>query len=250
MQSLDDCFDLTGRRTLVTGAATGIGAAIARSLAARGACIVAADRDEAGLRAVTADLGKDAEHIVFNQDDLTSIEHLCERAGNVDILVNNAGIAIRGPLEDVEWTDLRRLVDINFVGPVAITRLVGKAMLRRQAGAIVNISSQMAFTAARHRSIYAATKAAISQFTRTAALEWAGHGIRVNAVAPGRTVTVLNKVLLDDPEEYERGLSRIPMKRYGQPDDIAWAVLFLVSNASAYITGQTLIVDGGWVLNE
>jgi gluconate 5-dehydrogenase len=250
MLPLEQCFDLTGRRALVTGAAHGIGAAIARALAARGATIIAADRDEAGLRAILPEFGKQATCQVFRQDDLDSVERLCSETGDVDILINNAGILIRGPLLELNWADLRSVVDINFVGLAAVTRLVGERMAQRRSGVIVNISSQQAFTAARHRSIYAATKSAVSQFTRTAALELAEYGIRVNSVAPGRTVTPLTKGLLENPKEYEAGLSRIPMQRYGQPEDIAWAVLFLVSKASAYITGQTLIVDGGWVLQE
>jgi len=250
MASIGDLFDLTGQRALVTGAANGLGSEIARALAAQGATVVAADRDEAGLHAILPELGKDASGHVFRQDDLTSIESLCAEVGEIDILINNAGILVRGPLIELDWADLRNAVDINFVGLAAMSRLIGERMALRRSGTIVNVSSQQAFTAARHRSIYAATKAAVAQFTRTAALELAEFGIRVNGVAPGRTMTPLTKVLLDDPQEYKAGLMRIPLQRYGQPEDVARTVLFLVSTASSYITGQTIIVDGGWVLHE
>ena len=163
MLPLEQCFDLTGQRALVTGAANGIGAAIARALSARGATIIAADRDEAGLRAILPEFGKQATCQVFRQDDLDSVERLCSETGDVDILINNAGILIRGPLLELNWADLRSVVDINFVGLAAITRLVGERMAHLRSGVIVNISSQQAFTAARHRSIYVATKSAVSQ---------------------------------------------------------------------------------------
>lgn len=121
-------------------------------------------------------------------------------------------------------------------------------MVRRGSGNVINISSQMAFTGARNRSVYAATKLAITQFTKTAALEWGPLGVRVNGIAPGRTVTAINREVFADPIEYQAGLQHIPLQRYGQPDDIANAAVFLASQASGYITGQTLVVDGGWIL--
>lgn len=241
-------FNLGGKRALVTGAANGIGEAIARAFASLGAHVVLADRDAAALRAVTAALGEAGEAVVFDQGEMASVEALAGAAGEIDILVNNAGIAVRGPLLDLEPGDLHRVVDINLVGPIALTRLIGRGMVRRGQGTIINISSQMAFTGARHRSAYAATKRAIAQFTKTAALEWGCHGIRVNGIAPGRTITAINREVFADPAEYEAGLKRIPLKRYGQPEDIANAAVFLASKAADYITGQTLIVDGGWVL--
>lgn len=250
MATFESCFDFTGRRALVTGAANGIGEAIARELAHRGAFIIAADRDEAGLQKLALDLGKSGEVHVYDQGDLVSIESLSAKAGDVDILVNNAGVVIREPILDLDWMDLRRVVDINLIGPIAITRLVGEKMVRLGRGSIVNIGSQMAFTGARDRSVYAATKAAISQFTKTTALEWAASGVRANCVAPGRTVTALNRDVLEDPREYEAGLRRIPMGRYGIPNDIAWAVLFLASEAAGYVTGHTIVVDGGWILES
>jgi NAD(P)-dependent dehydrogenase (short-subunit alcohol dehydrogenase family) len=248
MGAFDGCFDFFDRRVLVTGAAAGIGEAIARAFAEQGALVVAADRDAAGLEKLLSDPGQRIEVCRYDQSDLASIESLCSAAGTIDTLVNNAGIAVRGPVLNLEWSDLRRMVDVNLIGPVALTRLIGESMVRRGAGCIVNIGSQMAFTGARGRAVYAATKAAISQFTRTAALELGSSGVRVNCVAPGRTATAINAEIWKDPAEYDAGLRHIPLGRYGEPADVARAVLFLSSSAASYITGQTLVVDGGWIL--
>lgn len=248
MTSYRDHFDFSGQRALVTGAANGIGEAIARAFAALGAHVVLADRDEAALGRLAHDLAGSCASRVFDQADLASVESLAAVAGEVDILVNNAGVALRGPLLELDLRRLREVVDINLVGPIALTHLVGARMVARGRGTILNIGSQMAFTGARHRSVYASTKLAISQFTRTAALEWGEHGIRVNCIAPGRTVTAINRELFADPAEYAAGLKHIPLRRYGQPDDIANAAVFLASPAADYVTGQTLVVDGGWIL--
>ena len=248
MTSFLSLFDFGGRRALVTGAANGIGEAIARAFVSLGAHVVLADRDETSLRRVAADLAGSCDTLVFDQADLSSIEALAEGAGDVDILVNNAGVALRGPLLDLDWDRLRQVVDINLVGPIALTRLIGATMVRRSSGTVINISSQMAYTGARNRSVYASTKIAISQFTKTAALEWGTHGIRVNCIAPGRTVTAINREVFADPIEYEAGLKHIPLNRYGQPHDIANTAVFLASPAADYITGQTIVVDGGWIL--
>jgi len=241
-------FDFSGRRALVTGAANGIGEAIARAYVAQGAFVVLADRDAAALEKVAADLAGSCSAHVFDQSEIASIEALAAAAGSIDILVNNAGIAVRGPLLDLDWSRLRAVVDINLVGPIALTRLVGAAMVARGSGCVINVSSQMAFTGARHRSAYASTKLALAQFTKTAALEWGERGVRVNGIAPGRTVTAINREVFADPAEYAAGLARIPLKRYGDPADMANAAVFLASPAASYITGQTLIIDGGWVL--
>jgi NAD(P)-dependent dehydrogenase (short-subunit alcohol dehydrogenase family) len=248
MKPFQSNFDFTGKRALVTGAANGIGEAIARAFVLLGAHVVLADRDEASLRRVGAELAERSESRVFDQGELSSIQALAAIAGDIDILVNNAGIVVRGPLVDLDLADLRRVVDVNLVGPIALTRLIGATMVRRGGGTIINIGSQMAFIGARNRSVYASTKMAIAQFTRTGALEWGPHGIRVNCIAPGRTITAINRDVFDDPAEYEAGLQRIPLKRYGEPGDIANAAVFLASTAASYITGQTIVVDGGWIL--
>lgn len=248
MSRYTDLFDFSGRRALVTGAAAGIGAAIARALAEQGAEVLLADRDVAALHLTAGEIGTAATPHAYDQADAASIEALAAAAGPVDILVNNAGILNCDPLADLHWDDLRRVVDVNLVGLIGLMRLVGGGMVARRRGVVLNIGSQMAFTGGRHRSVYAATKAAVTQVTKSAAVEWGAAGVRVNCLAPGRTVTNINRAQLSDPAVHAAGLERIPLRRYGQPEDIANAALFLVSEASAYVTGHTLVADGGWIL--
>ncbi len=184
----------------------------------------------------------------YDQAELASVEGLVAALGRVDVLCNNAGILLYEPFLDLRWSDLRRIVDVDFVGPIALTRLVGEQMVGRRSGVVLHTSSQLVFNGAEFRAVYSAAKAGISQLVKTAALEWGRAGVRVNAIAPGRTLTKSNRHLLSDPAEYARHLERIPLGRYGQPEDIANVAVFLASDAAAYITGQTIVVDGGWVL--
>jgi NAD(P)-dependent dehydrogenase (short-subunit alcohol dehydrogenase family) len=245
-ERIDRLFDFTGRRVLVTGAASGIGAATAALFAAHGATLVLADRQDEALKAQAAKLG--AESHTYDQGDPTSVERLAEAAGVVDVLVNNAGILEVGPLLDMTPATVRRLLDVDLVGHILLMQAVARGMVARRRGAIVNTGSQLAFAGAGTRAVYAAAKAAITQVTRSAAVEWAPARVRVNCIAPGRTLTPLTAHLLQDPSEYARGLEHIPAGRYGHPEDIARAILFLASDASDYVTGATLVVDGGWTL--
>jgi NAD(P)-dependent dehydrogenase (short-subunit alcohol dehydrogenase family) len=243
---LDALLDFTGRRVLVTGAASGIGAATAELFAAHGATLVLADRQADAVKARAAALG--AESHVYDQADATSIERLVAAAGAVDVLVNNAGILEVGPLLEMPPATVRRVLDVDLLGTILVMRAVAQGMVERRRGAIVNTSSQLAFAGAATRGVYAAAKAAVAQVTKSAAVEWAPYGVRVNSVAPGRTLTPLTAHLLADPREYARGLEHIPAGRYGEPEDIARAILFLASAAADYVTGATLVVDGGWTL--
>jgi NAD(P)-dependent dehydrogenase (short-subunit alcohol dehydrogenase family) len=247
-ESLLRCFDFTGKTACVTGAASGIGRAAATLLAELGAVVHMADRDEKGLDTLAADRPAAFKPVVYDQADQTSVEHLASAVGAVDILVNNAGILLYEPLIDLKWDDLERVVSTDLIGAIGLTRLVGAAMVGRRKGAIVHTGSQLTFNGAEFRAVYAAAKAGISQFVKTAALEWGPHGIRVNCVAPGRTLTAINRHLLSEPEQYAEAIKRIPLGRFGQPEDIARAIVFLASDASSYVTGQTLVIDGGWVL--
>jgi NAD(P)-dependent dehydrogenase (short-subunit alcohol dehydrogenase family) len=166
----------------------------------------------------------------------------------VDVLVNNAGIMARASLLETGAELLRDIVAVDLVGVVSLTTLVARGMVERGGGAVVNIGSQMAFCGAEGRGAYAAAKAGVSQFTRTAAVEWGPRGIRVNCIAPGRMLTPMTREMLADPAEHARGLQRIPLRRYGDPADVAHVAVFLASDAAAYITGQTVVVDGGWVI--
>lgn len=241
-------FDFTGQSVCVTGAASGIGRATAVLFADLGATVFVADRDEQGLIALATERPNVFQPVVFDQADLSSVEQLADAVGSVDVLINNAGVLLYEPLSDLAWTDLLRVISINLTGTIALSRLVGQRMLAHGRGAIVHTGSQLAYNGAEFRSVYAATKAGISQFVKTAALEWGPKGVRVNCVAPGRTLTHLNQHLLQDPASYAESLKRIPLGRFGQPQDMANAFVFMASDAAAYVTGHTLVVDGGWIL--
>ena len=247
-ESLLRCFDFTGKTACVTGAASGIGRATAVLLADMGAAVHAGDRDQKGLDLLAAEHPNGIKTVVYDQSKRESVEHLASIIGPVDILANNAGVLLYEPLLDLKWEDLEHVVSIDLVGAIGLTRLVGAAMVARRKGAIIHTGSQLTFNGAEFRAVYAAAKAGISQFVKTAALEWGPHGIRVNCVAPGRTLTAINRHLLSDPKEYAEAIKRIPLGRFGQPEDIARAIAYLASDASSYVTGQTLVVDGGWVL--
>jgi len=241
-------FDFTGKRVCVTGAASGIGRATALLFADLGATVYLADRDAAALAQAVAERPAGLHSVVYDQADIASIEALAQAVGEVDILVNNAGVLLFEPLDNLSWQDLDRVVSVNLAGAIALTRLVGGRMAARGAGVVLHTGSQLAFNGAEQRAVYAATKAGISQFVKTAALEWGRRGVRVNCVAPGRTLTPMNRRLLDAPAAHAEAVERIPLGRLGRPEDQAAAFVFLASDAASYITGHTLVVDGGWIL--
>lgn len=241
-------FDFTGKTACVTGAASGIGRATAALLADLGAVVYVADRDADGLAAFAQERPAALRPVRFDQREIGSIEQLAAAVGDIDILINNAGVLLYEPLADLKWDDLNRVVSINLSGSMALTRLIGAKMISRRRGVIVHTGSQLSFNGAELRAVYAATKAGISQFVKTAALEWGKHGVRVNCVAPGRTLTAINRHLLENTAQHAEALRRIPLGRFGLPEDIAHAFVFLASDASAYVTGHTLVVDGGWIL--
>ena len=241
-------FDFSGKTACVTGAASGIGRATANLLADLGAIVYVADRDADALAAFARERPAVLLPFVFDQAEIASIEKLAVAVGDVDVLINNAGVLLYEPLTDLKWADLDRLVSINLSGSMALTRLIGAGMVARKRGVIVHTGSQVTFNGAEFRAVYAATKAGISQFVKTAALEWGKHGVRVNCVAPGRTLTAINRHLLQNPADYAEALKRIPLGRFGEPEDIANAFAYMASDASAYVTGHTLVVDGGWIL--
>ncbi|MBI3994293.1 MAG: glucose 1-dehydrogenase [Candidatus Lambdaproteobacteria bacterium] len=243
-----DYFDFSGRHVLVTGAASGIGSAVAAAFQAHGATLLLADRQAGPIRETAAHWSAPHAHLVYDQGDPDSVESLLDAAGDVDVLFNNAGVALRGPAAEAQPAQIQRTVQVNLVGPLTIAARIGAAMAARGRGAIVSTSSQLAFCGAGGLGVYSATKAALAQFTRSAAVELGPRGVRVNCIAPGRTRTPMTAAALADPTAFAEGLRHIPLGRYGEPGDMAAAVLFLASDAASYITGQTLIIDGGYVL--
>ena len=240
-------LDFTGKRVLVTGAASGIGAAMARTFNAHGATMVLADRDAGGLGKMHDELAA-SESVVFDQADLNSIHTLAEVSGPVDVLLNNAGVLWSGSFADMPAYEMDRVVTINFLGPMRVAHAIGAGMLQRGAGVIVNTSSQLAFHGSAERAVYASTKAGIAQFTKSIAAEWAPRGVRVVAIAPGRTLTNINSYLLDDDVKRAQALEGIPAGRLAEAPEMARLALLLASDVLGYVVGETVISDGGYVL--
>lgn len=246
MSSLSEDLDFAGRRVLVTGAANGFGEAIAELFADHGAKLVLADREADALEKVAGRLGATAH--VYDQSDIASIDAMAAAAGDIDVLINNAGILVAKPLLETSIEEIRRLVDVDFVGAVRLIQLVGRGMVERRRGVILSMSSQTAFCGGENRSIYAASKAAISQVTRSVSVEWGPYGVRVLCLAPGRSITRMTADTAKPGYTGDRGLSRVPLGRWGTTVEIAKMAVLLTSDAASYVTGETLIADGGFVL--
>jgi NAD(P)-dependent dehydrogenase (short-subunit alcohol dehydrogenase family) len=243
-------FRLDGRVALVTGASSGLGARFARVMDAAGARVVISARREERLAALSAQLN-DALAVA---GDLTDAAHVAalvaaatQRFGRIDILVNSAGQADVVPFEDHAMDAIRRMIDVNLTAVMSVSQAVGKVMLAQGGGAIINLASIFGLGAPGDRPMagYAATKGAIVNLTRDLAAEWATRGIRVNAIAPGFFPTEMTG-MLKNPDLVARIQRRTLMQRPGREEELDGALLFLASDASSYVTGHTLVVDGGW----
>ena len=251
-----DLFNLSERVAIVTGGNSGIGYGIAEGLAHYGAHVVIANRrkdqgESATKRILCQNLS--AEHVSADVADPDSVAALVDtvisRHGRIDILVNSAGVILRKPVEDMTEEEFDAIMDINLRGTFMCCRDVGRQMLNRGKGKIVNISSNVSQVIQPNRTVYATSKAGISHMTRGFALEWATRGVNVNAIGPGPTITELNqKHFAEHPEDLQALVRNIPMARAGMPADCVGCAVFLASDASDYITGQTILVDGGSTL--
>ena len=240
-------FDMTDLRVLITGAASGIGSAMARSFSAHGATLVLADRNQTGLDELATSVGGNPPCLSYDQSIPEEVEKLAAAAGPIDILLNNAGILAMSPLQDQSTEEITQLIAINLTGPILLATALAKGMIARGRGVIVNTASQLAVTGAMDRSVYSTTKAGLVQFTRTAAAEWARYGVRVVALAPGPTETPMIKEIIDTIEGRAQRLDKIPMQRFGTAEEMARLALVLASNLSDNVTGHTLVADGGYV---
>jgi NAD(P)-dependent dehydrogenase (short-subunit alcohol dehydrogenase family) len=248
----DNPFDLTGRVAIVTGASRGLGRTFARALARAGADLVITSRDQERLCGTVDEIvamGRRAVPVALDVRDQPSIARLVDRAhaayGAIDILVNNAGCNIRKKALDVTWDDWNTVVDTNLRGPFFVAQAVARHMVPRHYGRIINIGSVTSVFGYAGLGPYGASRGGIRQLTMSLADDWGPEGITVNCLAPGWFKTDQNAVMYQDAEWVAYLTERIPMKRPGKVEDLEGAVVFLASDASAYITGQTLLVDGG-----
>ena len=248
--SVLDAFRLDGRVAVVTGGNRGLGYAFARALGEAGARVAIAARD-AGKN-VEAAAALDALGVELDVTDPTSVaamvERVTEELGPIDVLVNNAGACFHRPALEVPEEEWRAVWDVNVDGLWHCSRVVGAQMVERRAGVIVNIGSISAMIVNRPQMqpAYNASKAAVHQLTRSLAAEWAPHGVRVNALAPGYVKTEMSPV--DEPRFRRHWIEDAPMERYATPDELGPSLLYLASDASSFVTGSVLVVDGGYTL--
>lgn len=248
-------FSLSGKRALVTGGSRGIGLAIAHGLAEAGADLVLIARDRRGLEAARDTLratGRAVEARAFDASDVEAIPRayaeVVETCGPVDILVNCAGGIRRGPAEALSLEDWRAVVDLNLTSVFAFSQSFARERIASgKKGKIVNVASLLSERGRRGTAAYAASKGGIRQLTKTLAVEWAPYGIHVNAIGPGYIETDLTKALKEDPGFDAWVRERTPLGRWGRPEDLAAAAVFLASPGADFITGQILYVDGGWL---
>ncbi len=247
-----DMFRLTDRIAVVTGAGRGIGRAMALALAGAGADVVAVGRRPAPDLVVEIErLGRRCVALKADLEDPTQVEtvipHALQAMGRVDILVNNAGLIVRKPAVEVTADDWHRVIQVNLHAVFRLCQDAARHMLPRRRGKIINVGSLMSFEGGILISAYTASKGAIGQLTKALANEWAPHGVNVNAIVPGYIATDLTQALQDDPVRNPAILARLPAGRWGRPEDLAGAAVFLASPASDYVHGHLLAVDGGWL---
>lgn len=248
----NELFDLSGRVAIVTGTSRGLGQQLAGALAKAGADLVLTSRKRETLADFEAEiqkLGRQTLSVALDVRDYESIQKMAaavdEKFGRVDILVNNAGMNIRKPALDVTWDDWNQILETNLRGSFFVAQAIARRMVERGYGRIINIGSVTSVNGYAGLAPYGASRGGVKQLTMSLADDWGRHGITVNCLAPGWFRTEQNKVMYEDKEWVEYLSDRIPMKRPGAPGDLDGAVVFLASEASRYVTGQTLLVDGG-----
>jgi NAD(P)-dependent dehydrogenase (short-subunit alcohol dehydrogenase family) len=245
-------FDLSGKVAVVTGASRGLGQYFGRALARAGADLVITSREAphcAEFQKEIEGMGRRAVPVSLDVRDYESIQAMADAAeqafGKIDILINNAGCNVRKPALDITWDDWNLVLDTNLRGTFFVAQAIAKKMIPRKYGRIVNIGSVTSVFGYAGLAPYCASRGGVKQLTMSLADDWGPHGITVNCLAPGWFKTAQNAVLYEDKEWLDYLVDRIPLKRPGQPADLDGSVVFLASDACEYITGQTLLVDGG-----
>ncbi len=247
-------LQLDDRCAVVIGGTSGIGRAIAHGLAEAGADVVCTSRRQEQVDAAASEiegLGKRTLRLTSDVDDRDSMQSLLEACiaefGKVDILVNSAGRTKRAPTMDFDEDDWNAIMDTNLNGTLRACQIFGRHMVERGYGRIVNIASLSSFVSLFEVAAYSASKAAVAALTKSLAIEWAKNGVNVNAIAPGVFKTALNKQLLEESQRGQEFLMRTPMGRFGKVEELAGAAVFLASDAASFVSGEILVVDGGFL---
>jgi NAD(P)-dependent dehydrogenase (short-subunit alcohol dehydrogenase family) len=250
-------FRLTGRTALVTGGNRGLGKQMALALGEAGASVAVVSRRGEEAEAAAAEVatttttnkcrGYGCDVTVPEQVE-TLAARVLQDFGQIDILVNNAGVNIRGPIEKLSVEEFRRVQETNVTGPWLLCRALATHFKQRRWGRVINVGSTLSIVSMAERTPYASSKGAILQLTRTLALEWAPFGVTVNCILPGPFATEMNRPLLDNPAVYKEFISRVPLGRWGDLEEIGGLVVFLAGEASSFITGAAITIDGGWTI--
>jgi len=247
-------LELNGKVAVVIGGTSGIGRAIAHGLAEAGADVIPTSRRTEQVDVAAREIeerGRRTLRVASDVADRESIQKLLNEVvnafGKVDVLVNSAGRTKRARTVDFSEDDWNSIFDTNLTGTLRTCQIFGKHMLERESGSIINIASLSTFVALFEVAAYSASKAAVASLTKSLAIEWAAHGVRVNAIAPGVFRTALNQKLLDETERGREFLLRTPMRRFGNVDELAGAAIFLASDAASFVNGEILAVDGGFL---
>ena len=253
-KNIIDMFRLTGRRALVTGGAKGLGKVMATALAQAGADVALVSRTQSECQAAADEIakstGRKTAAIVADVSKADEVKRMADEVqkalGPIDILINNAGINIRGAAHELSEADWDAVIDINLKAPFLVARSLCSGMCERGWGRVINMGSILSVIAIAGRTPYAASKAGILNMTKVWAMEWATKGVTCNAICPGPFATEMNLPLLDNPQVRADWESRIPLGRWGKPEELGPVAVFLASEASSYVTGATIFVDGGY----